>query len=84
MVEPSSLKPKLPPRVFKLPLCAYNVQWSPFDGTKMAVALSQNYGLVGTGGVAIVNVSHSDHCLTFLLPLERCNGHPSRQIIPDT
>ena len=65
MVE--TQQPKMPPRVYQMSLCGYNCQWSPFDATKIAVAQSQNYGLVGTGGVAILDVSIAQKVSNFVL-----------------
>ena len=49
--------PKMGPRIQRGPLCNSSVRWSPFYGSKLAVAQAQNYGLVGTGAVTLLSVS---------------------------
>ena len=47
---------KTPATVFRSNLCNYSCKWSPFDGTKVAVAQAQYYGMVGSGAVSLLNV----------------------------
>jgi len=47
---------KLPPRVFKTLLANQSCKWSPFDGTKLAIASVENYGMLGKGSVSVLNV----------------------------
>ena len=46
----------LPPQVFRSNLSNISCRWSPFDGTKLAMAQGQYFGMVGTGAISILNV----------------------------
>lgn len=35
------------------------VRWSPFDGTKLALAQAQNFGMVGSGAISLLNVDQT-------------------------
>ena len=50
---------QLRPMIHRSNLCNYACRWSPFDETKLAVAQSQYFGLVGTGAVTLLNVDPS-------------------------
>jgi len=39
------------------PFQGYGVEWSPFDPHRLAVASSQNYGIVGNGAVHVIDVT---------------------------
>ena len=47
---------KTPPQLMRTNLCNISCRWSPFDGTKLAVAQAQHFGLVGNGAVSVLNV----------------------------
>ena len=46
----------IPPKVSRHKLCNYSVRFSPFEGNKLAVAQSQYFGVVGAGGVSLLQV----------------------------
>ena len=50
---------KSAPRVFRSNLCNYSCAWSPFDGTKLAVAQAQYFGMVGSGAISLLNVDQA-------------------------
>ena len=50
---------KIPPQVFRSNLCNYSCAWSPFDGTKLAVAQAQYFGMVGSGAISLLNVDQA-------------------------
>ena len=47
---------KVPPRIYRSNMCNYSCAWSPFDGTKLAVAQAEYFGMVGAGAVSVLNV----------------------------
>ena len=48
--------PKTPPQLFRANFSNISCRWSPFDGTKLAVAQAQNFGFVGSGAISVLNV----------------------------
>ena len=44
------------PKVARGKLCNYSVRFSPFEGNKLALAQSQYFGVVGAGGVSLLQV----------------------------
>ena len=50
---------RTPPQVFRSNLCNYSCAWSPFDGTKLAVAQAQYFGMVGSGAISLLNVDQA-------------------------
>jgi peroxin-7 len=51
-------KPQAPPAILQTPGFAhYSLAWSPFHATRLAVASSANFGLVGNGRLHLILVS---------------------------
>lgn len=45
------------PKVYRGKLSNQSCKWSPFEPSKIVVAQSQNFGLIGGGSVSVLNVT---------------------------
>ncbi|KAK9031180.1 hypothetical protein V6N11_032567 [Hibiscus sabdariffa] len=60
--------------VFKTPFNGYSVRFSPFYESRLAVAIAQNFGILGNGRVHVIDLASSGPVINELIAFDTADG----------